>query len=203
MQELEKFDQVREILGEANPMARKKIYTHLNSSMQGFIASSPLVMVSTVDADGFPTISPKGDEAGFVRITDEGRLLIPELRGNKLAFSLANIVNKSKVALFFLVPGTSETLRVHGTCRLLSGDEISRSLASKTQQALLAIEVQVASAYFHCGKALLRSHLWQPEHWPQAVHISLGQQVADNLGESDEFAEDLDKVIKNRYITDF
>nr|WP_320135564.1 MSMEG_1061 family FMN-dependent PPOX-type flavoprotein [uncultured Amphritea sp.] len=202
MEILSTVEEVREIVGEPNPVANKKIYSSLNDRMTNFISLSPIMMLSTVDSDGFPTISPKGDEAGFVKVLDNKTLLIPELRGNKLAFSLSNIVNQNKVALIFLVPGTVESLRVHGTCRLIKGNEICKSLASKSHQALLVMEVKVANAYFHCGKAFLRSKTWQPDSWSEKLKISFGQEIAENIGENSEFVDTLDAGVKERYVTD-
>jgi PPOX class probable FMN-dependent enzyme len=202
MKVLSTFEEVREVVGEPNPVASKKIYSFLNDRMTNFVSLSPIMMLSTVDSDGFPTISPKGDEAGFVKVLDNNTLLIPELRGNKLAFSLSNIVQQNKVALIFLVPGTVESLRVHGTCRLLKGNEICKSLASKSHQALLVMEVKVTNAYFHCGKAFLRSKTWQPDSWSEKLKISFGQEIAENLGETSEFIETLDAGVKERYVTD-
>lgn len=124
------------------------------------------------------------------------------MRGNKLAFSLSNIVKQNKVALIFLVPGTVESLRVHGTCRLLHEDEICKSLGSKSHQALLVMEVKVTNAYFHCGKAFLRSKTWQQDTWPEKQKISFGQEIANNTGENSEFAKTIDDGVKERYVTD-
>ena len=183
MEILNSFEDVRNVIGEPNPVANKKIYYFLNDRMTNFISLSPMMMLSTLDSDGFPTISPKGDDAGFVRAVDKNTLLIPELRGNKLAFSLSNIVEQNKVALIFLVPGTNESLRVHGTCRLLTGDDICKSLASKSHQALLVMEVKVSNAYFHCGKAFLRSKTWQADSWREKIKISFGREIAENTGD--------------------
>ena len=30
----------------------------------------------------------------------------------------------------------------------------------------LAIVVHVDEAFFHCSKCMIRSRLWQPDHWP-------------------------------------
>ena len=87
MIEVENEDQLLDIIGSPNPMASKKIYSFLNPRMINFIKKSPILMLSTVDELGFPTISPKGDKAGFVKVDNQGKILIPELRGNKLAFS--------------------------------------------------------------------------------------------------------------------
>lgn len=202
MNEITSEAQLQEIIGIANPMASKKIYSFLNKQMVDFIEKSPLVMLSTVDEFGLPTISPKGDKAGFVKIDNQGRLLIPELRGNKLAFSLKNILQQPNIALFFVVPGSMETLRVHGTCRLLSDELLCKKLASASHSALLAIEVTVINAYFHCGKALLRSQLWNAAMWPDPIKISFGKEIAENSGADNQFIKQVDEAVAGRYVTE-
>lgn len=198
MEEIKEFSQIREILGEPNPVAIKKIYPYLNERMIKFIATSPIMMLSTVDSEGFPTVSPKGDKPGFVNTPDKNTLLIPELRGNKLAFSLANLVEQNKIGLIFIVPGSVESLRVHGTCRLVKSDKLCQSMASASHNALLVFEVRVTNAYFHCGKAFLRSNTWKPETWPEKIKVSFGQEIAENS----DFIESLDAGVNQRYITD-
>ncbi len=200
--QLESFEQVRDMLGEPNPLAAKKIYDKLNPRMQAFINTSPLVMLSTVDEMGFPTISPKGDEAGFVKVLDEHTLLLPELRGNKLAFSLQNILTtNNKVGLIFLRPGTMETLRVHGCCRLRN-TEPSDEGAGVTHRALMVLEITVDSAYFHCGKAFLRSQVWDVNTHLAPMKISFGTEIAENTGKDAAFVEQADAGVKERYKTD-
>ncbi|MFO6423441.1 pyridoxamine 5'-phosphate oxidase family protein [Motilimonas sp. KMU-193] len=170
--------------------------------MQAFISTSPLVMLSTVDDMGFPTISPKGDEAGFVKVRDDQTLLIPELRGNKLAFSLQNIVStNNKVGLIFLRPGTVETLRVHGRCKLVTGD-ICEAVKGVTHRALMVLEIKVDSAYFHCGKAFLRSKVWDSQTHLPPMKISFGTEIAENTGKDAGFVEQADAGVKERYKTD-
>ncbi|PKF63588.1 hypothetical protein CW745_01715 [Psychromonas sp. psych-6C06] len=202
MFEIENETQLRDIIGKPNPMARKKIYPYLNERMLEFIAKSPLVMLATVDEFGFPTISPKGDKAGFVQIDKQGRLLIPELRGNKLAFSLTHILKHPQVALFFIVPGSVETLRVHGHCQLFSGELLCKKLASDSHNALLAMQVSVDNAYFHCAKALLRSQLWESNSWPEPIKISFGKEIAENSGADTQFIKQVDDAVAGRYETD-
>lgn len=202
MIEINSQQKLREIIGSANPIASKKIYTFLNQRMLDFIGKSPLMILSTVDQVGFPTISPKGDKAGFVKIDKQGRLLIPELRGNKLAFSLTNILQQPQVALFFMVPGSLETLRIHGKCRLLSGELICKKLASDSHNALLVLEVSVKNAYFHCAKALLRSQLWESSTWPDPIKISFGKEIAENSGSDDLFIKQVDDAVAARYLTE-
>ncbi|BFM14728.1 pyridoxamine 5'-phosphate oxidase family protein [Maricurvus nonylphenolicus] len=196
MNKIQDLKELREALGgEPHPLSSKKIYNHLNPQMQAFIAQSPLLMLSTVDADGFPTISPKGDDAGFVYVEDNNTLLIPERKGNKLAFSLQNILDNGKVALLFSVPGVNETLRVHGECTLIHDHALCEQLASQTHDALLIMRVEVKDAYFHCAKAYLRSKTWQPESQSSSLKVSFGKEIAGNINENQTFEKQVDNLV--------
>lgn len=202
MNELASLEEIREIIGEPNPLASKKIYKKLNSRMQEFIQTAPLVMLSTVDEFGFPTISPQGDRAGFVQVRDEHTLLLSELRGNKLAFSLTNTVETTnKVGLIFLRPGTVETLRVHGYCRLVEGG-ICDEVSGTTHRALMVLEISVQNAYFHCGKPLLRSKAWDSATYMEPMKVSFGKEIAENTDADQEFIRETDRAVEGRYKTD-
>lgn len=202
MRNIESVEQVRGVIGEPNPLAEKKIYGYINDRMQSFIETSPLLMLSTVDELGFPTISPKGDKPGFVQVKDSNTLLIPELKGNKLAFSLQNIVSSNnKVGLIFLRPGTVECLRAHGTCKLFEGD-ICDEVSGHSHRALLVLEVSVTKAYFHCGKAFLRSKVWDSTSYLPPMKISFGREIADNTANNRQFIEEVDAGVQERYISD-
>ncbi|EGR3948836.1 pyridoxamine 5'-phosphate oxidase family protein [Vibrio cholerae] len=202
MKELCSLEEVRQVIGDPNPLASKKIYTTLNSRMQEFIKTSPLLMLSTVDEFGFPTISPKGDIAGFVKVRGANTILLPELRGNKLAFSLENIVaTNNKVGLIFLRPGTVETLRVHGGCKLLEGSICDEATGS-THRALMVLEISVKNAYFHCGKAFLRSKAWDNSTYLEPMKVSFGKEIADNTDADEEFIKTTDSAVQGRYKTD-
>ncbi|MEM6834828.1 MAG: pyridoxamine 5'-phosphate oxidase family protein, partial [Pseudomonadota bacterium] len=105
---------LRDILGEPHPLVAKKITDKLDDVGRRFITASPFAMLATVDSDGFPDVSPRGDASGnFLHIVDDETLLMPERPGNKLAFSLQNIIDNGRVALIFMIPGVVETYRVH------------------------------------------------------------------------------------------
>lgn len=202
MRELKTASEIQQALGQPREHALKKIYSYLNPRMLEFISRSPLMMMCSVDEEGWPTISPRGDAAGFVKSKDNQTLLIPEYKGNKLAFSLHNLLGNNKLALLFTIPGVNEVLRVQGSARILKELQLCERLASASQPALLVIEVLVDKAYFHCGKAMLRSHAWQSGHWPEAMTISLGAEVAQNIEADDEFVKEYDEGVHGRYLTD-
>jgi hypothetical protein len=44
------------------------------------------------------------------------------------------------------------------------------------------LEVTAAEVFFHCGKSLIRSRVWEPSHWPDWTGLaSLGAALADQI----------------------
>jgi PPOX class probable FMN-dependent enzyme len=192
-------DQVRAIVGEELPAVRAKLFQALEETAIGFIQRSPLLLLATSDADGKPDVSPKGDGPGFVAVEDERTLLIPDRKGNKLIFGLRNILANPRVALVFLVPGTGETLRVHGSADLTADPTILERLSERGQPALLAIRVRVDACFFHCAKAFKRSRLWEPASWPASLRVSFGKLLARKLGGGAELEGTIDRMIEDDY----
>jgi hypothetical protein len=191
--------QVREIIGPENPAIRTKLFPALEETARRFIEHSPLLLLATADAQGRPDVSPKGDGPGFVAVEDEHTLLIPERKGNKLILGLQNVLATGRVALLFLVPGTEETLRVHGRAELTADPAVLARLAARGQPALLAIRVHVEQVFFHCAKAFRRSQLWQPEGWPESLRVSFGKLLAKKLGAGDDVAAQIDAAVEEDY----
>jgi uncharacterized protein len=199
---IENAGALRELIGSPSEMVPHKIHRELNALAVGFIGKSPMLMLSTADARGRATVSPKGDSAGFVQVEDSRTLLIPERKGNKLIFSLTNILANPGVGLIFLVPGTCETLRVQGEAELLDDAALCAKLRARGSQALLVIRVRVTECYFHCAKAFLRSALWKPETWPKSITISFGEEIAESGGIGRESIREFDQAVSGRYKTD-
>jgi PPOX class probable FMN-dependent enzyme len=194
--------QLRAIIGEPNEQVPLKLHRQLNAQACEFIARSPMFLLSTSGADRQPTVSPKGDGPGCVRVVDPHTLLIPERKGNKLIFSLQNILSNPKVGMIFLLPGTNETLRVGGEAELLDDRALCETFVERGKAALLVIRVRVTQAYFHCGKALLRSDLWNPTGWPARLNVSFGQEIAEEGGLRREQIDSFDAGVQQRYKTD-
>jgi PPOX class probable FMN-dependent enzyme len=194
--------QLRALMGEPNPQVPKKIHTRLSRQALAFIARAPMLFLSTTDASGRSTVSPKGDGPGFVRAADDRTLLIPERKGNKLLFSLQNVLANPHVGMIFIVPGTNETLRVSGEAQLLDDRELCEQFVERAQPALLVTRIQVTECYFHCAKAFLRSELWNPASWPDTLKISFGEEIAAEGGLPLDQIERFDSAVQGRYRTE-
>lgn len=168
-------EQLREIIALPSPAALDKIETSLNSRFVDFIALSPFVLAATANAQWQVDVSPKGDAPGFVQVADNHTLVIPERKGNRLAFGFHNILQTGSISLIFIVPGTRETLRINGQARLNRDPELLAELAADGKPALLATVVSIEEAFFHCGKALVRSGLWQSSLYSDAAETLVRQ----------------------------
>jgi hypothetical protein len=196
------LEQLRAVIGPDLPATRGKLSPTLDDTSRAFIAASPFALLATSDAQGRPDVSPKGDGAGFVLVEDERTLLMPDQKGNRLIFGLQNILANPHVALIFLVPGTEETLRVHGRAELTSDPAVLERLTERGQPALLAIRVHVEQVFFHCAKAFKRSRLWHAETWPERLRISFGAMFAKKVGAGADVAAKIDASVEESYRTE-
>lgn len=196
---LDTTERLREIIGPETPGVRTKLFPEIDPTGLEFIARSPFLLLATGDAQGRPDVTPRGDAAGFVHASDPRTLWIPERKGNRMVLALQNVLANPHVALIFLVPGTEETLRVHGRAELRSDPEVMERLAARGQPALLAIRVDVERCFFHCAKAFKRSRLWQPATWSAPLRVSFGKLFARRLGAGEEVAQSIDRAIAEDY----
>jgi PPOX class probable FMN-dependent enzyme len=161
---------------------KEKIVPQLDELMKQFIRNSPLVFISTIDASGHVDISPKGDPGGFVKIDAAGNLLIPDRPGNRLTLGFRNILRNGEIGLIFVVPNQRETLRVKGIATLNNDPAMLAALQANNKPALLCTYVEVKECFMHCGKALVRSRLWQPQSWDTSTDSLGAKQLAPVLG---------------------
>ena len=195
-------ERLRELIGTPNELVRLKIHSQLNDAARDFITRSPMLFLATSDQNGQPQVSPKGDEAGFVHIENDRSIVIPERKGNKLAFSLENILRNPKVGLIFIVPGTCETLRIEGHAYLDDSAELCAQLSARGSPALLITRVAIDAVYFHCAKAFLRSTLWKADTWNEPIPVSFGREIAQHGALAAEKIEEFDAGVQSRYRSD-
>lgn len=192
--------QLRSLLGEVHPLAEKKVLDRLDRFCRDFIALSPFLVLASADGEGRADASPRGDGPGFVQVLDDRTLLIPDRRGNNRVDSYSNVLSAPGVGLIFFVPGINETLRVNGRARMTTDATLLAPLAMQEKAPKLGLIVEVEEAYFHCGKALIRSKLWAPESQVERGSFpTLGRIVAEQTRAID--AAEADANVEEGYRT--
>lgn len=142
----------------------------MNSAIQEFIRNAPFAVIATSNKDGDCDASPRGGKPGFVKVLDEKNLLMPDICGNKLFNSCANIESNPKLGMIFIIPGCQLTVRVNGRVRIIDRDQLLRDgIAAEVfapddhSEALQALHIEVDQAFAHCPRALRFSRLWDTD----------------------------------------
>lgn len=193
-------DTLRSLYGEPIPVAVAIMKPALDAHHRRFIEHAPFLCIATADEHGQPALSPKGDAPGFVTILDDHTLLIPDRPGNRKLKGLQNLCANVKVALLFMVPGLSETLRIEGEARIALDDDLLESGKVRGKRPPSALVVTVRQVYFHCGKAMVRSNLWDPEtRVPAKSFPSFGQILADQAPQAKLDKTKADALVEHVY----
>jgi len=180
---IEDVEQLRESYGAPSERALKKQLNRIDKHCRDFIARSPFLVIASADPSGRCDASPKGDAPGFVQVIDDTTLLIPDRLGNNRIDTLANLLARPGIGLIFFVPGINETLRVNGRACITTDPALLEPLAVDGKVPRSAILVTAEEIYFHCGKALIRSDLWNPDKQVRRSDFpSLGRILADQIG---------------------
>jgi hypothetical protein len=135
--------------------------TRITNAYRTLIEASPFCVIATSGPDGLDT-SPRGDPKGFVRVVDEKTLILPDRRGNNRIDSLRNLITDPRIALIFLIPGVSETIRVMGRVTISTDPELCASFAMQGKAPRCVLKIAVEQVFFQCAKAIVRSKLWDP-----------------------------------------
>ena len=150
-----------------------------------FIGMSPFFFLATAGPDGTVDASPRGGNPGFVHIENETRLLMPDRPGNNRIDSFRNLLTGSGyVQLIFFVPGLDETLRVGGEAKLSADPDLLASMIEFGKPPRAVLDIAVREAYFHCGKALMRSRLWSPDsRVARSAQPSISEVIHEQTGQ--------------------
>jgi predicted pyridoxine 5'-phosphate oxidase superfamily flavin-nucleotide-binding protein len=98
----------------ADTLAAVAVHDVLDDGDIELIREQSTVWISTVDADGWPDVSYKGGDVGFVEIVNPSELRIPSYDGNGMWRTLGNILDDGRVALLFVDERRPWRMRVHG-----------------------------------------------------------------------------------------
>ena len=181
------------IYPEPSPRVIAKARPQLDKHSSKFIAMSPFCVLATSGADGGVDASPRGGTPGFVHVVSPQQLLMPDRSGNNRIDSLKNITGGSgQLQLIFFVPGIDETLRIGGIGKLSTEPDLIEKMKEFGKLPRAVLSITVHEAYFHCGKALMRSKLWSPQvQVERSVMPSIGQIIHDqtSLGDAESQAD--------------
>ena len=191
--------ELKTIYPEPSPRVIAKARPEIDAHSKKFIEMSPFCVLATSGSDASVDASPRGGNPGFVHVAGPNQIWMPDRSGNNRIDSFRNIVEGSGfVQLIFFVPGIDETLRVGGKGKVSVDPDVMASLIEFGKPPRAVLHIDVSEAYFHCGKALMRSKLWAADRVERAVMPSIGEVIHDQTGLGERESQE---VIYERYKT--
>lgn len=174
-------EQVREVIGDILYSQDTKVIDHIDVHCQTWIEHSTFVVISSSSKSGNVDVAPKGDPAGAYKVLDRQTVAIPDRPGNNRIDTFTNIFENPRVGLMFIVPGRREVVRVSGSAQIVSDPELMETMVVNDKTPKFAILVRVEEAFFHCGKAIIRSAMWTPDKWGPIEGVpTYGQALVDH-----------------------
>lgn len=173
--------------------ALKKQTVRLTPAYRAFVQAARFCVLSTVGPEGTDG-SPRGDRGPVVTVEDDETLLMPDWQGNERIDSLRNIVRDGRVSLYFMVPGSTTSVRVNGTARLTADEALRARFERDGKHPRTVIVIRVVEVYSQCARALQRSDLWVAGDCSTGLP-SVGQMLEEaSRGEIDGAAYDRDRA---------
>jgi len=187
------------IYPKPTPRVIAKARPSLDAHSKKFIGMSPFCVLATSGSDGSVDASPRGGNPGFIHVEGPNQLLMPDRSGNNRIDSFKNIVEGSGLLqLIFFVPGIDETLRVGGRGAVTVEPALLAAMEEFGKLPRAVLRIEISEAYFHCGKALMRSKLWSAAQVERKTFPSISDVIHDQTTLGDPDPQD---VVYERYKT--
>ena len=153
------LDTLHSHYGTPGTPATAKVAAHLTPAYRAFLDRSRFCILSTIGPEGTDG-SPRGDEGPVVTVLDPQTIALPDWKGNERIDSLRNITRDGRVSLYFMVPGSTTSLRINGTARITADQALRNRFARNRIAPRTVIVIKLAEVYSQCARALQRSALW-------------------------------------------
>lgn len=175
------LDMIKAKLDPLHPSQVDKIIDHIDKHCKAWIERTTFVTLASINAKGQMDVSPKGDPAGFIKVLDRKSLVVPDRIGNNRADTFANLLENDRIGMMLVVPRRKEVLRINGSAQVVMDDELLDMTTLKGHRPDFALLIRVEEAFFHCGKAMIRAAMWQPDKWASVEGLpSYAQALKDH-----------------------
>lgn len=192
--------ELREIIRPPMRVVAEKGIDRIDPESRRFVELSPFFLLATSADDGTCDVSPRGDPPGSVLVLDEHTLAFGDRKGNRRIDGLRNILQRPRVGMLFIIPGSGETLRVNGSARIVTEAPYMSRLAVQDVVPEIAVEVQVEELFVHCSRAFARSALWDTASWPDRNAVPTFGQLARSQSGVKIPARVVDAVLGSRVL---
>lgn len=90
----------------------------MDDRMRRFVESAPLMFIASRNSAGALDVSPRGGQPSVLRVAGDGRLLLPDVMGNKRLDTVGNVLTSPQVAAILVRRGSAEVLKFRATAEV-------------------------------------------------------------------------------------
>ena len=186
------LSELEKLFHEMHPSQVNKIIDHIDDHCRAWIERTTFVAIASSDARGNLDVSPKGDPAGFIKVLDPKTLVVPDRIGNQRADTFRNVVENPHVGMMLVVPKRKEVVRINGRAEIARDEKLLDMTIVNGHRPDLVLVVRVEEAFFHCGKSMIRSAMWQPDKWGPIEGLPSYAQALKDHGEMEMPLDDIE-----------
>ena len=159
MQAITDLETLHALYGTPGTPAVAKVTPHLTPAYRAFLDRARFCILTTAGPEGTDG-SPRGDEGPVVTVLDAQTVALPDWKGNERIDSLRNIVRDGRVSLYFLIPGSTTSVRINGTAKLTADATLRARFDRGGTLPRSVIVITISEVYSQCARAIQRSALW-------------------------------------------
>lgn len=185
-------EELQGLLAEMHPSQVNKIIDHIDAHVSAWLAHTTFVTIASTNARGQMDVSPKGDPAGFIKVLDPKTLAIPDRIGNNRGDTFFNVLENPRLGMLCVVPTRKEVVRINGSAEIVQDDALRDMTVVNGHRPDLVLLLRVEEAFFHCGKSMIRSRMWQPDHWGPVDALPTYAQALKDHGAMEMPLEDIE-----------
>lgn len=189
---VQSIEQLEAIYGTPAESSTLKVTNALTPEYRRLVEASPFLALATCGPEGIDC-SPRGELGELVRIVDDKTLQLPDRSGNNRVDSLRNIVRDPRIALLFFLPGCVTTLRINGRARVSIDGALLEQFAVNGKSPRSVVVIGIEEVYFQCGRAILRSELWNSERFLSPESLPSAGEILASLSENRVGGESYDR----------
>ena len=124
----------------------------INDRFKSFIEKRDMFFIATASEEGWPEVSYKGGDPGFVRVLDEHTLAFPVYNGNGMFLTTGNLSVNPRVGLLFIDWETGTRLRMNGQASV----DMDDPLIGEYARTLFVVRVRAREVFANCRRYVHR-----------------------------------------------
>lgn len=124
----------------------------ISEAHRAFIEARDMFFIASADEDGWPQVSYKGGNPGFVRVIDDHTVVFPVYNGNGMFLTAGNVLANPRVGLLFIDFDSGTRLRISGEGSV----DMEDPLTSDFPGAQFVVRVRARVVFANCRRYVHR-----------------------------------------------